>query len=80
MCLNTKEFFVEDKSVYALTIYWYFHLVERGTKDHFMGLETKLVIINRDICFITLVPYNLCLLYTSPSPRDRTRSRMPSSA
>ena len=23
---------------------------------------------------------NLCLLYTSPSPRDRTRSRMPSSA
>ena len=24
--------------------------------------------------------YNICLLYTSPSPRDRTRSRMPSSA
>ena len=23
---------------------------------------------------------NSCLLYTSPSPRDRTRSRMPSSA
>ena len=23
---------------------------------------------------------DLCLLYTSPSPRDRTRSRMPSSA
>ena len=23
---------------------------------------------------------NACLLYTSPSPRDRTRSRMPSSA
>ena len=36
----------------------------------------------------TLVPgreqldmiYDSCLLYTSPSPRDRTRSRMPSSA
>ena len=26
---------------------------------------------------ILLIP---CLLYTSPSPRDRTRSRMPSSA
>ena len=26
------------------------------------------------LCFI------ICLLYTSPSPRDRTRSRMPSSA
>ena len=24
--------------------------------------------------------YSFCLLYTSPSPRDRTRSRMPSSA
>ena len=26
------------------------------------------------------VQYGPCLLYTSPSPRDRTRSRMPSSA
>ena len=25
-------------------------------------------------------PDVVCLLYTSPSPRDRTRSRMPSSA
>ena len=25
-------------------------------------------------------PTGRCLLYTSPSPRDRTRSRMPSSA
>src|SRR5665811_1568917 len=25
-------------------------------------------------------PRYVCLLYTSPSPRDRTRSRMPSSA
>ena len=28
----------------------------------------------------TTVVLGLCLLYTSPSPRDRTRSRMPSSA
>ena len=27
-----------------------------------------------------LTPYNGCLLYTSPSPRDRQKSRMPSSA
>ena len=26
------------------------------------------------------LPFKSCLLYTSPSPRDRTRSRMPSSA
>ena len=34
--------------------------------------------------FVTLDNLNKeawsCLLYTSPSPRDRTRSRMPSSA
>ena len=29
---------------------------------------------------IVMAIYFLCLLYTSPSPRDRTRSRMPSSA
>ena len=27
-----------------------------------------------------LNPYNTCLLYTSPSPRDLSTSRMPSSA
>ena len=27
-----------------------------------------------------ILVYYACLLYTSPSPRDRTRSRMPSSA
>ena len=30
-------------------------------------------------CVLRAVP-QFCLLYTSPSPRDRTRSRMPSSA
>ena len=29
---------------------------------------------------LEFLQYILCLLYTSPSPRDRTRSRMPSSA
>ena len=33
---------------------------------------------NLDCVFLSL-PHG-CLLYTSPSPRDRTRSRMPSSA
>ena len=30
--------------------------------------------------FLQLKFFKACLLYTSPSPRDRTRSRMPSSA
>ena len=32
------------------------------------------------LCDRNLVVADICLLYTSPSPRDRTRSRMPSSA
>ena len=30
--------------------------------------------------FKKISPFNNCLLYTSPSPRDRQKSRMPSSA
>ena len=37
------------------------------------GKEINDFVLNKD-------PFNHCLLYTSPSPRDRTRSRMPSSA
>ena len=29
---------------------------------------------------VSILGHKACLLYTSPSPRDRTRSRMPSSA
>ena len=40
--------------------------------------------IGNDCSFLSHVvvkgPTIICLLYTSPSPRDRTRSRMPSSA
>ena len=32
------------------------------------------------ICYAMITVYWLCLLYTSPSPRDRQKSRMPSSA
>ena len=34
----------------------------------------------REIGIVLTGSVNICLLYTSPSPRDRTRSRMPSSA
>ena len=36
--------------------------------------------VNVDERQVMPIPSNICLLYTSPSPRDRTRSRMPSSA
>ena len=34
----------------------------------------------RSMFYELITPLHACLLYTSPSPRDRTRSRMPSSA
>ena len=50
-----------------------------------LASEVKCKILKRDPTLASnktdgnLLFYN-CLLYTSPSPRDRTRSRMPSSA
>ena len=46
-----------------------------------LGIAMQLTNISRDV----IEDFNnnrvyICLLYTSPSPRDRTRSRMPSSA
>ena len=35
---------------------------------------------NPDLMNIAMAEYSDCLLYTSPSPRDRQKSRMPSSA
>ena len=40
-------------------------------KKHVGGIENLETLIGDD---------NICLLYTSPSPRDRQKSRMPSSA
>ena len=47
-----------------------------------LSTTTSLLSGRRDIIVIASVSclYGICLLYTSPSPRDRTRSRMPSSA
>eukprot|EP00657_Telonema_sp_P-1_P009822 TRINITY_DN4053_c0_g1_i1.p1 TRINITY_DN4053_c0_g1~~TRINITY_DN4053_c0_g1_i1.p1 ORF type:complete len:142 (-),score=49.03 TRINITY_DN4053_c0_g1_i1:77-502(-) len=46
------------------------------------GAQLAERLINQDGVKFMLGPYSalICLLYTSPSPRDRTRSRMPSSA
>ena len=46
----------------------------RATPNEFGGNDLKSI----DLIEISVV--NICLLYTSPSPRDRQKSRMPSSA
>ena len=45
---------------------------EQYTKDRLKGWESKSNVFDSDA--------DICLLYTSPSPRDATLSRMPSSA
>ena len=45
-------------------------------RDRVIALEAKIGSVNTSIVAL----HKFCLLYTSPSPRDRTRSRMPSSA
>ena len=46
-------------------------------RDYLELTKPKVVVL---MLITSLVGMFLCLLYTSPSPRDRTRSRMPSSA
>ena len=55
--------------------------------DHLIGLNQLMATTGHDDISIDLVEAVLseagklaCLLYTSPSPRDTERSRMPSSA
>ena len=53
-------------------------------KDYFEGIGDELNVIAKEINGPSWGPkknkVNICLLYTFPSPRDRTRTRMPSSA
>ena len=60
--------------------------VENLALTYFLGMCTFLAVSKNVKTAIMLgiaviaVQVITCLLYTSPSPRDRTRSRMPSSA
>ena len=62
---TVKQAISAGKSFEEHDIYWF---EEPIIPDDFQGYAD----VSKSI--------NICLLYTSPSPRDRTRSRMPSSA
>ena len=47
--------------------------------DYQQGDAFRIIYLHVPSAWLSLMCY-ICLLYTSPSPRDRTRSRMPSSA
>ena len=56
------------------------HLFKLEDFDFYHHDVTKFVHVAGEIDYILHFASPACLLYTSPSPRDRTRSRMPSSA
>ena len=72
--VNTRKFIVHVKEA--------LHSVSDFRNSiGFFSLTPMLAIMNRHKLLALMVLLSCaCLLYTSPSPRDRTRSRMPSSA
>ena len=54
------------------------HEVEQTLTES--GISEGLCLVNAMHITASVFINDDCLLYTSPSPRDRTRSRMPSSA
>ena len=70
MLLGAAQYLAETRN-FDGTVYFIFQPAEEG------GAGGKAMI---DDGLFTKFEMETCLLYTSPSPRDRTRSRMPSSA
>jgi len=78
---------IDRLSILALKV---FHMHEEATREnasqaHRDACKSKLDVLleqraDLSTAIDTLLKDIACLLYTSPSPRDRTRSRMPSSA
>ena len=74
---------VYAKNIYQSELYGFIEV-----EDYVFGKPTQVVIDPAEDKLRTefegvqrsFIPMHSCLLYTSPSPRDRTRSRMPSSA
>ena len=74
-------YYLESKNSYHRKLNNTLNLTIEIDLPQMLGVEiTNITKIKKLIYMLTTqVPFT-CLLYTSPSPRDRTRSRMPSSA
>ena len=81
--MNSKEFSLEiEKIVQEKKGISYMDAILKYCEENELDPGTVAPMITKTLKDkITIEAQNLnCLLYTSPSPRDRTRSRMPSSA
>ena len=72
-----REFVHVDDLASACTF-----LMNNYSEEQFVNIGSGEELSIHDLALMIkeVVGYKGCLLYTSPSPRDRTRSRMPSSA
>ena len=59
---------------------WMVHPVHSEAVANIKGRDEIMSLLFSLMCLLLSISIFSCLLYTSPSPRDRTRSRMPSSA
>ena len=71
-CLSIATFFSGFLSFYFIKML----MISFNFQERSEGADEILIWIPQ----ISVALGSACLLYTSPSPRDRTRSRMPSSA
>ena len=80
--VENKLILTEEKIISKLTSD--VELVQKMTDYHIdtggKRLRALLTLGSAKLCNYSKGTRDICLLYTSPSPRDRTRSRMPSSA
>ena len=69
-----------EKHAFSKIYLIYFPKLVRFAREYVVSIEDAENIVQDIFMYLWEHRDMLCLLYTSPSPRDRTRSRMPSSA
>ena len=74
-----KDTASEDAQVISNSLMLKSGMIRKNASGIYTWLPLGLRVLNK-VENIVREEMNNCLLYTSPSPRDRTRSRMPSSA
>ena len=75
--LQTKNTLLGKAKVYILVFFTYCLLMNNSLSENHSQTENYAVLTILDK---VNSQSDICLLYTSPSPRDRQKSRMPSSA
>ena len=73
-------YFVKALRNYASIILILFTVRIFDSSEETSIMEYIIMLLSYLAGFLVISLITACLLYTSPSPRDRTRSRMPSSA